>query len=90
MKQNSQNIGRYIVKKLITSIFPTSKSYRQKDDIEYAEKLIKQYNPKHVHFGYLNNEQIKQFQYKLKIPREKIESNFPQIFIIFAEWVSPN
>ena len=42
--------------------------------------LIRQYIPKDMDFKDINNQQVKQYQYKLnKKPREKIDSNFPLI-----------
>lgn len=70
---------KYIAKMLHTTVFFADPyASWQKGAIENANKLIRQYIPKNMDFKHLDNQQVKQFQYKLnKRPREKIDFNSP-------------
>lgn len=70
---------KYIAKMLHTTVyFADPYASWQKGAIENTNKLIRQYIPKDMDFKHLDNQQVKQFQYKLnKRPREKIDFNSP-------------
>ncbi|MDR2963896.1 MAG: IS30 family transposase [Bacteroidales bacterium] len=75
----------YISKKLKTRIF-FAHLYAswEKGAIENTNKLVRQYIPKKSNFDTINNQQIKQIQYKLnKRPREKLNFYSPkEIFFL--------
>ena len=70
---------KYIAKMLHTTVyFADPYASWQKGAIENTNKLIRQYIPKDMDFKHLDNQLVKQFQYKLnKRPREKIDFNSP-------------
>ncbi|MGC3977229.1 MAG: IS30 family transposase [Paludibacteraceae bacterium] len=74
-----------IAKQLDTKVFFTHPySSWEKGLIENTNKLIRQYIPKHTKFDNINNQYIKQIQYKINNrPREKLNFHSPkEIFFL--------
>lgn len=74
-----------IAKKLNTNFFFTHPySSWEKGLIENTNKLIRQYIPKHTNFNLINNQKIRQIQYKLNNkPRAKLNFYSPkEIFFL--------
>ena len=73
-----------IAKLLKTNFFTNPYSSWEKGLIENINKLVRQYIPKSTNFDYINNQKIKEIQYKINNrPREKLNFYSPkEIFFL--------